>query len=525
MANTIVEYMHEHGGYRCGYCGGSNSNYSHGMWAHSLSSQDYQDLLDRGWRRSGCYLYKPLMDKMCCPCYTIRCNALEFKPSKSQKKVIKKMTRFLSKEERPSCNPKSVEDTEKDEDGDTCLGTSEHPAQEREVRKKMTEAAGIIRTDLTNVKPNASADVKPNTSAETSKSGQNSDSGGCGTAGDNEDEGQELIQEVNSNSTGVANEPSTRKHPTPGLGPDPSKPPCRKAREIRRQRRLERLAKSGADVLSADKKPQNEPKSLEAMTQEVEKASHGSKHKLEVKLVRSSPESRQFKETFQESHEIFVKYQTTIHKEPDDECQEEDFKRFLVDSPLQEENLPGAPECGYGSFHEHFLLDGKIIAVGVLDILPNCVSSVYFYYDPDYSFLSLGTYSALREIEFTRLLHQEAPKINRYYMGFYIHSCVKMRYKGQYHPSFLLCPEAYTWCPIEQCRPKLDVSKYSRLDETDTADTPVNLQEVRVLYRQMSMRYSDYRRFAPNTGDEEEVKEYAQFVGKTCARRILLYRH
>lgn len=51
---------------------------------------------------------------------------------------------------------------------------------------------------------------------------------------------------------------------------------------------------------------------------------------------------------------------------------------------------------GYGSFHQHYLLDGQIIAVGVIDILPSCMSSVYLYYDPDYDFLSLGTYSALR---------------------------------------------------------------------------------------------------------------------------------
>ena len=41
-------------------------------------------------------------------------------------------------------------------------------------------------------------------------------------------------------------------------------------------------------------------------------------------------------------------------------------------------------------------MDGKLIAVGVLDILPHCISSVYFYYDTDYSCLSLGKYSALR---------------------------------------------------------------------------------------------------------------------------------
>lgn len=66
------------------------------------------------------------------------------------------------------------------------------------------------------------------------------------------------------------------------------------------------------------------------------------------------------------------------------------FLRYV--SKAKDEVLPH----GFGSFHQHYILDGKIIAVGVLDILSKCVSSVYLYYDPDYSFLSLGTYSALR---------------------------------------------------------------------------------------------------------------------------------
>ena len=51
---------------------------------------------------------------------------------------------------------------------------------------------------------------------------------------------------------------------------------------------------------------------------------------------------------------------------------------------------------GYGSFHQQYWLENKLIAVGVIDILPHCVSSVYFFYDPDYSHLSLGTYASLR---------------------------------------------------------------------------------------------------------------------------------
>ncbi len=38
-----------------------------------------------------------------------------------------------------------------------------------------------------------------------------------------------------------------------------------------------------------------------------------------------------------------------------------------------------------------------------------------------------------REIELTRQLASEIPEIKYYYMGFYVHSCVKMRYKVIYN--------------------------------------------------------------------------------------------
>lgn len=66
------------------------------MWAETLTVQDYQNLIDRGWRRSGKYCYKPIMDQICCPLYTIRCNALKFTLSKSQKKVIKRFNKFCA---------------------------------------------------------------------------------------------------------------------------------------------------------------------------------------------------------------------------------------------------------------------------------------------------------------------------------------------------------------------------------------------------------------------------------------------
>jgi len=47
-------------------------------------------------------------------------------------------------------------------------------------------------------------------------------------------------------------------------------------------------------------------------------------------------------------------------------------------------------------------LNGKLVAVGALDILKDHLNSAYFIYDPEYRFLNLGTVGALRELEYCR---------------------------------------------------------------------------------------------------------------------------
>lgn len=93
-----MQYFYEPEGpspHKCGYCKSEDSSISNGMWAHQMTCQDYKDLIDRGWRRSGKYCYKPLMNRTCCPLYTIRCDAAAFQLSKSQKVVMKKFNHYL----------------------------------------------------------------------------------------------------------------------------------------------------------------------------------------------------------------------------------------------------------------------------------------------------------------------------------------------------------------------------------------------------------------------------------------------
>ncbi|RXG57021.1 Arginyl-tRNA--protein transferase 1 [Armadillidium vulgare] len=229
------------------------------------------------------------------------------------------------------------------------------------------------------------------------------------------------------------------------------------------ERRAAKLKASGVtpNSLTSSKKTSNEPKSLEDFINSP--LPEHPAHKLEVRLVLALPQDEDYVATLEKSHALFKKYQMAVHDDPESRCTKSRYQNFLCKSTLQPYKGAGSPPKGFGPFHYQYWLDGELIAVGVLDILPGCVSSVYFYYDPKYSFLSLGTYSSLREIALTQELKGNSELHWLYYMGFYIHSCPKMRYKKQYTPSYLLCPETYRWVSIEECLPKLDVSKYSRL--------------------------------------------------------------
>nr|XP_048311102.1 arginyl-tRNA--protein transferase 1 isoform X11 [Myodes glareolus] len=468
---SVVEYKGLKAGYHCGYCASREGKTSCGMWAHSLTVQDYQDLIDRGWRRSGKYLYKPVMNKTCCPQYTIRCRPLQFQPSKSHKKVLKKMLKFLAKGEisKGSCEDEPMDSTMEDAvAGDFAL---------------------INKLDIKCDLKTLSSDLKGGIESEEKKKENSLKKEGP----------KELIHPQAIEEKLGSGEPShsIKVHigPKPGKGADLSKPPCRKAKEMRKERKRLKLMQQNSAGAFEGFQAQGQPASL------LPKAKSNQPKSLEDLIFESLPENA--------SHKL-------------------EFTRFLVDSPLEAEYPANGPECGYGSFHQQYWLDGKIIAVGVIDILPYCVSSVYLYYDPDYSFLSLGVYSALREIAFTKQLHERTSQLSYYYMGFYIHSCPKMRYKGQYRPSDLLCPETYVWVPIEQCLPSLDNSKYCRFNQDPQAvdeGRSKDLNRLRVLHRRSTMPYAVYKNYQEDPSEEEGVLEYANLVGQKCAERMLLFRN
>lgn len=171
------------------------------------------------------------------------------------------------------------------------------------------------------------------------------------------------------------------------------KVPQKKAKLLRLERKLQ---KNGSlDQRNASTTPS---KSLEDFL--AEDKSTTPVHRLEIKLVNTrAPE---FKDSLAESSKLYAKYQMSIHKDSEDECTVEQFKRFLVKSPLQvlSSSYPstghskyillflslaqwsqpdGGLPAGYGSFHQVcarnlFVLFNFALNVWFLTFFSNTIS-------------------------------------------------------------------------------------------------------------------------------------------------------
>lgn len=80
-----------------------------------------------------------------------------------------------------------------------------------------------------------------------------------------------------------------------------------------------------------------------------------------------------------------------------------------------------------------FYIDDKLVCVDLIDILDDGISSIYCFYDPDFSHLSLGKFSLLKEIELAK-----NEKLNYIYLGYFVKKCQSLSYKADYTPNEIL---------------------------------------------------------------------------------------
>ncbi|KAI4163126.1 MAG: hypothetical protein LQ342_003254 [Letrouitia transgressa] len=188
-------------------------------------------------------------------------------------------------------------------------------------------------------------------------------------------------------------------------------------------------------------------------------------HESEYSFVKKPFDSKT-KQVIEPAHTFEVSLEPDSFTEEKWVCQ---FSISIFPDECEEER--DGRQQKFGSYHQCYRLNKRLIAIGVLDLLPECVSSVYFIYHEDVQDWKLGKLGVLREIA----LAIEGG-YRHYYMGFYIHSCTKMRYKGQYRPSYILDPETYDWNLFdEDFIKRLSARKYVSMKQERQLNLPAGL--------------------------------------------------
>ncbi len=131
------------------------------------------------------------------------------------------------------------------------------------------------------------------------------------------------------------------------------------------------------------------------------------------------------KPTLTKAHiNLYNKYHK--HKE-----QKDSWKfRTISQREYQENFVDGANDFGKEVL---YIKDEKLIGVDLIDILEDGISSIYFYYDPDYDRLSLGVYSLLYQINLAKTL-----EVDWIYLGYWVEGCKAFAYKPKFQPQEIL---------------------------------------------------------------------------------------
>ena len=108
-------------------------------------------------------------------------------------------------------------------------------------------------------------------------------------------------------------------------------------------------------------------------------------------------------------------------------------RRFqsLEDDVEDEENfrLSFYGKTPFGMEFEYFL-DGKLIGVALADVTRKTFSAIYTFYSSEHAYLSLGTYSIIKQIQFC-----QSRGIPYFYLGYFIAKNKSLVYKSNFRPN------------------------------------------------------------------------------------------
>ncbi len=80
-----------------------------------------------------------------------------------------------------------------------------------------------------------------------------------------------------------------------------------------------------------------------------------------------------------------------------------------------------------------YYVEDRLIGVGYVDALPEALSAIYFYWDPQERARSLGTFHVLSMMAAAR-----QRELAHVYLGYYVEGCRSLEYKKRFRPNEVL---------------------------------------------------------------------------------------
>jgi len=435
----VVEWLGEQGPNHCGYCGARGSRSAGSLVAHRLSAHQYQALLERGWRRSGSYVYKPDMARTCCPQYTIRQEATAFRPSKGQRRDLRRFAAEVNGEGAagggaPGGAPGApaapaapaaagAAGAGADPVLNACRGLLAAAARSlgeqgvlapgqvsAAVGGRVSRPSGALARRLAGAGVVASSPVAfALAGMGRAPPAEAPAEGGGGTPNRKRPRGGGLTDEAAALAAALAAaaEAELGRDGCPGAGvvsgvtagegfvnfvagpaaatgPGGEAPPPRAAaggaagggRPPRPGGPGGAAGPAGPSMVGVrDGRLVVGPGTADGWQSvfdaPVPGTAPGAPPAFEVRVAPSAFVDEEF--------DLYRRYQAAVHGDDPDDLSPGSYRRFLVDTPLPPPGPAagggdGAPRCGYGSFHMQYRLHGKLVAVGVVDVLPRCLS-------------------------------------------------------------------------------------------------------------------------------------------------------
>ena len=486
---TVIDInsAHNYSSGECSYSKVEGGCTTCGFTCNKMSGLDYNDLMERGFRRCGTYFYKQNQFKSHWQYYTLRMDATTHKIRKSHQKAWNRWQRYLKGErdiveegeemEEEPVDPKGVIQKSlngKTQDSPSGLqNTQEHDPKTLELIKMALlnswEKLVQLVKDCLKEPPKSIVDLE----ALKKKLSINLDKKKSGAFFSNtlvlictafEVKSKQLLNEdiqkelkklltlegfdflISENGLLRWEKPATDKSTSEMMIEEVKEKPV-----VNQPGAKKKDTKFAASVKSGDKSKTNKYP----------------EKKLETKIVKA--------QVTEENFDLYKRYCKDIHKSSKED--KGSYKNFLCLQNLIYEDVASSDSgkvLQLGCFHMNYYLDGKLVAVGVIDFVPRGMSSVYFFFDPILKPLKFGIIGGLYEIEMINELNKSFPMFKYYYLGFYIQESEKMNYKADFEPCQLLCPKTYRFITVTS-----DIKKKIKDKQVWLDDQPLTPEELK----------------------------------------------